>query len=137
MINFNKKFFKVIFLSALVLIPVFSYADKHTSGGGIPNPSGGNTTIGVRITNPVNCGDNCTIMTLITLILNNVIMPIAAVAVVLWIIWAGFNFVTAQGNPKKIEEAKQRLLWSLVGAGILLGAAAIAEVVARTVKSLT
>ncbi len=122
-----------IFLSGLLLIPAFVGADP--GAGAIENPK--ETKIEVRLTNPLDCGDDCTIMTLITMILNNVVMPIAAVAVVLWIIWAGFSFVTAQGNPKKIEEAKQRLLWSLVGAGILLGAAAISEVVQRTVDSLT
>lgn len=63
-------------------------------------------------------------------------MPIAAVAVVVWIIWAGFNFLMAQGNPAKIDQAKQRLLWSLIGAGILLGAAGISTVVQNTVRAL-
>ena len=63
-------------------------------------------------------------------------MPIAAVAVVVWIIWAGFQYVLAQGNPKKVEEAHQRLLWSLVGAGILLGAAGISSVVQNTINAL-
>lgn len=63
-------------------------------------------------------------------------MPIAAVGVVVWIVWAGFTFVTAQGKPAEIEKAKSRLLWSLIGAGILLGAAGIAEVVKTTIEAL-
>ncbi|MES3005292.1 MAG: hypothetical protein V4690_04310 [Patescibacteria group bacterium] len=137
MINLKNKLLGV-FLFGLFLLPVFAGAvnvPNQEGGGGQENPK--TTTIGVNLTNPVDCGDNCTIMSLITLILKNVIMPIAAVAVVLWIIWAGFTFITAQGKPAEIEKAKQRLLWSLVGAGILLGATAISEVVQRTVESLT
>lgn len=89
----------------------------------------------VKIGNPVEGADS--LMELIVVILQKVITPVAAVAVVVWIIWAGFTFLTAQGNPKKIEEAKARLLWSLIGAGILLGATAIAEVLKKTIQSFT
>jgi hypothetical protein len=57
--------------------------------------------------------------------------------VTLYIIYAGFTFVTAQGNPGEIQKAKQRLLWALIGAAILLGAAGIAEVVKTTVNQVT
>ena len=63
-------------------------------------------------------------------------MPIAAVAVVCYIIWAGFMYVVAQGNEKKIKEAHDRLLWALIGAGILLGASAISQVVVTTINSI-
>jgi type IV secretory pathway VirB2 component (pilin) len=75
-------------------------------------------------------------MELVTTILNNVVMPIAAVAVVIFIIWAGFTFLQAQGKPAEIDKAKQRLLWSLIGAGVLLGAAGISAVVQSTINSL-
>ena len=89
--------------------------------------------ININIPNPINSGD---LMSLITTLLRSVVMPIAAVLVVLYIIYAGFTFVTAQGKPGEIEKAKQRLLWSLIGAGILLGAVAISEVVERTVNTI-
>lgn len=134
MIKINKVFLGFI-LTGLFVLPAFIGAQEAipTTPG---TPTNSNTNISVKFNNPLKCGDNCTLMGLITLILNNVIMPIAAVAVVLYIIWAGFKFVTAQGNPKKIEEARDNLLWALIGAGILLGAAAISEVVKRTVESL-
>jgi hypothetical protein len=95
----------------------------------------------LKIGNPVDCGlggdnNNCTIMTLIVVLLNKIVMPIAAIAVVLWIIWAGFSYVLAQGKPAEVSKAHQRLLWSLVGAGILLGAAGISQVVELTVREL-
>lgn len=88
----------------------------------------------IYIPNPTNAGSS--LLQVLNTLLRDVIMPIAAIAVVMYIIWAGFSFVTAQGNPKKIGEAQQRLLWALIGAGILLGAAGISLVVERTVRAL-
>lgn len=88
----------------------------------------------ITIPNPTNAGS--TLMEVLTALLNRVVMPIAGVLVVMYIIYAGFTFVTAQGNPKKIEDAKQRLLWALIGSGILLGAAAISGVVENTIRGL-
>ena len=110
-------------LSALFL-PVFIYAQDVTGG-----------TSKINIPNPLANKEN-SLIGLITTIINSVVMPIAAVFVVVWIIYAGFKYVMAQGNPAKIKEAHQTLLWALVGAGILLGAAGISKVVENTVKQL-
>jgi hypothetical protein len=122
-----KKMSIYLLISSIFVVPVFFLAQ------------GGNTPISINIANPLSCGtgqDCSTLMGLITAILNNVVMPIAAVAVVIWIIWAGFSYVTAQGKPDKIKTAHDRLLWSLIGAGILLGAAGISAVVQRTITAL-
>ena len=42
----------------------------------------------------------------------------------------------AQGNPEELTKAKEALLYSLIGAAVLLGAWAITKVVFDTVKSL-
>ena len=60
-------------------------------------------------------------------------MPLIALAV----IYSGFLFVSARGNPEKLTKAKDALLWTLVGAAILLGSWAIAELISETVLSLT
>ncbi len=119
-INMLKKISIHALLISLFVFPVFVFAS--------------NTSIPIRIENPFKGGDS--LPELITAILNNVVMPIAAVAVVIWIVWAGFTFVTAQGKPAEIEKAKSRLLWSLIGAGILLGAAGISAVVQNTIGAL-
>jgi len=91
----------------------------------------------IGITNPFNCGgaSNCTLLTLITSILNGIIMPIAAVACVFWVILAGFKYVQAKGNPAKVQEAHQNLLWALIGVGVILAATGISAVLQATVKS--
>jgi hypothetical protein len=52
------------------------------------------------------------------------------------LVFVGFKFVTAQGSDTKIVEARQMLLWTVVGALILLGAKAIQEGIIATVKAL-
>jgi type IV secretory pathway VirB2 component (pilin) len=127
-----------IILANLIVLSIFIFPLVTLAQGTVTPPPPPGTTGQITINNPAKCGASCdTLMGLLVAILNNIVMPIAAVAVVMWIIWAGFSYLTAQGNPKKVEEAHKRLLWSLIGAGILLGAAAIAKVVETTVTALT
>lgn len=58
--------------------------------------------------------------------------PLIALA----IIYCGFLFVAARGNSEKLTKAKDALLHTLLGAAILLGAWAIAQVISETVFSL-
>lgn len=88
----------------------------------------------INITDPTKVGGG--LMDIIKALLEKVVMPIGAVLVVMYIIYAGFTFVTAQGKPKEIQEAQQRLLWALIGGGILLGAVAISQVVKNTASGL-
>ena len=47
--------------------------------------------------------------------------------------YAGFLFVTANGNESQLTQAKNALLWSVVGGVIALGARLILEVIQGTV----
>ena len=116
-----------LMLLSLFVLPVFMHAQTAP-----PPPV--TTNIDINIPNPTTAGS--TLMEVITSIVVNVVTPRAAVRVGVWIIYSGFMYVMAQGNEKKVTEAHQQLLWSLVGAGILLGAAGIAKVVETTVTAL-
>lgn len=59
-------------------------------------------------------------------------MPVVALAIV----YCGFLFVSASGNPEKLKKAKDALLWTLIGAAILLGSWAIAKMISDTVLAL-
>ena len=59
-------------------------------------------------------------------------IPIITLAVV----YSGFMFITAQGNPEKLSTAKKVILYTLIGATIILGAKVIATVVEGTVEQL-
>ena len=52
-------------------------------------------------------------------------------------VFVGFKFVTARGEPGKITEARSALLWTVVGALILLGAEVIARGIQATVQALS
>jgi hypothetical protein len=55
---------------------------------------------------------------------------------VLAIIYTGFLFVQAQGNPTKLTKAKDALTNTLIGGALLLGAFVIAEAIGTTVEEI-
>jgi len=122
--NFIKKNWSGLVLAIFALVTPFSllYANGDTCPPGtICNPIAGN---GVD-----------SIPALIKMILTGMLqigIPIVALA----IIYCGFLFVFARGNSEKITHAKDALLYTLIGAAILLGAWAIAQMISATVLSL-
>lgn len=68
-------------------------------------------------------------ITLLITIMQWVVTPFLVVALV----YSGFVLVTAQGDERKLEHGKTVLVWTLVGAAILLGARVIATAVQGTV----
>ena len=56
--------------------------------------------------------------------------------IALVIIYSGFLFVTAQGNEEKLRTAKRALLWSIIGAAVLLGSKVIASAIDATISAL-
>ncbi len=63
-------------------------------------------------------------------------IQIGAVVVVLMLVYVGFLFVVAQGEPAKITAARSALLWTVIGALVLLGAQAIASGIQATIQAL-
>jgi hypothetical protein len=62
-----------------------------------------------------------------------VVIAIGFPVLVLMIIYTGFLFITAQGNEKKLGEAKTSFTWTIIGGAVLLGALAIAELLRATI----
>ena len=54
--------------------------------------------------------------------------------IVFFVILAGFQYVTARGNPEKIKAASQALMYAVIGAVIIVGAIAITSIVGGTVN---
>ncbi|MEK7208011.1 MAG: pilin [Patescibacteria group bacterium] len=65
-----------------------------------------------------------------------VVVQYGALIVVFFIVYAGFKFVTAQGNAEKLAEAKKMLAWVIVGAFVLLGVYVIREAICGTLNEL-
>jgi hypothetical protein len=120
--NFIKKSWsKLVLLSYAFLVPVISFA----IGQNPDCPKG-------TICNPITTNNiNDLIKTLLEGVLK-IGIPVVALA----IIYSGFLFVSARGNSEKLGEAKKALTYTLVGAAILLGSWAIAELISNTVLAL-
>lgn len=120
----EKNFWKLFSSLYLFLIPVISFA---TGVEGKPSDLQG------KIINPL--GATSTIPALIQKVLEGALkigIPIIALA----IIYSGFLFVMARGNSEKIGKAKDTLLYTIIGAAILLGSWAIAKMITSTVSGL-
>ena len=94
--------------------------------------TGGNTFGQAKIDNPLG---NITFMGLVEKLLT-LLAQVGAVVCVLFLIYSGFLFVKAQGDPGKVTEAKSVFMWTVVGTAVLLGAAVIATLVRGTVSSV-
>ena len=55
---------------------------------------------------------------------------------VLFFVWIGVSFLLAQGNTEKISEAKENLLYGVIGAIIVLSAKGIQLLIEQTAKNV-
>ncbi len=67
----------------------------------------------------------------------NVIIVIATPIIVIFIIFAGFQYVTAQGKPEAIKKATQSLTYAIIGGVLIIGAVAIAEIIKGLVTAFS
>lgn len=116
-------------------MPVLSFAVQTTPSqptAGITPSNPCNVVVPGKISNPI-CAN--TIQGFIKTFLEGALrigIPLIALAV----IYCGFLFVSARGNSEKITKAKDALLYTLIGAAILLGSWAIAQLISETVLAL-
>jgi len=66
----------------------------------------------------------------------DIVLIIGVPIVAFFIIYSGFLFVTARGNPEGLEKAKTTFIYTLIGAALLLGAWVLAQGIADTINSL-
>lgn len=147
--NLIKKFLIVFMVVGFLISPVVVLADPAGTGNPLGNPNGTGNPLGgssgtgnptttstntssARINNPIGV-DN--LQDFIKTLLDGV-LRIAIPIIVLAIIYSGFLFVKARGNSTELETAKNALMYTLIGAAVLLGSWAIAQIVADTVLSL-
>ncbi|MEK7477852.1 MAG: TrbC/VirB2 family protein, partial [Patescibacteria group bacterium] len=83
-------------------------------------------------TNPIAAGTFLELLTSILKVLVEIGTPILVIAIV----WVGFLFISARGNPTKLTTAKDAFFYTLIGAAVVIGAKAIAEVITNTVGNL-
>lgn len=124
-----KKIFYSMVTYMMLTVPTFILAQETGAPGAVtPTPP---VKIDFKLANPFTGGSS--LVSVINAILQNIVMPLAAVVVVLAIIYSGFKYVMAQGNSKEIQDANQGLLYVLIGTAVLLGATGISAAIQGTI----
>lgn len=90
--------------------------------------------IETKIENPLR-SDIDTIPKFIEAVIN-IVLVVGVPIVVLAVIYTGFLFVSAQGKPEEIIKAKKALIYTLIGAALLLGAFVLANAIQSTVHQI-
>jgi hypothetical protein len=70
---------------------------------------------------------------------NAIASMLAAIGIplaVIFFIWSGFLFVTAQGNEQQLTKAKKAFFWTAIGTILLIGAYALAAAVANFAQTI-
>ena len=84
------------------------------------------------LSNPLQAGSFAELLEDVAEIVFMIGIPIA----VMFIIYAGFLFVTARGSEENLKKAKSAFTYAILGAGVLIGARIIANAVVATVMGL-
>jgi hypothetical protein len=108
---------------------------NNTTGSSLGGSSNTMTVQGDRdLINPL--GEDASLEGLLEDIIA-IFIRIGTLVIITMIIYIGFLFVAAQGAPEKISNARNMLLWTLIGGLILLGAQAIATGIRETVEDIS
>lgn len=138
---------------ALVGVPMVVGAQAPNGGGNATFNGGGNSvfngggnTTANNSSGRLNCnGTECSVInplgstTSLCGLLKKLFEAVVAIAIpiaVLFIIWSGFQFVLAQGNPKKLQAARRNFYYTLIGIAVFLGAWLLATIIASTVNAI-
>jgi hypothetical protein len=111
--------FKKTYSSLVVFVTVAFLLPRATEAAGFQ----------FNVANQIKVG---TVEDLLVALLN-IFIIIATPIIVLFIIYAGFLYVTAQGNSQQVEQATRALTYSIIGGVMVLGAVAISAIVADIV----
>jgi len=66
---------------------------------------------------------------IVSRVVNFFLIPISGVILLLVFIWAGYDFMTSEGNPEKIKSAQAKITSGIIGIVLLVLAFLIVKVV--------
>ena len=92
-------------------------------------------TINSKIENPLGTAGPQNLPDFIKAIIK-IVLVVGVPLLVLAIIYSGFLYIKAQGNPGELEVAHRSLLYTVIGGALLLGAFVIATAIGQTVKDI-
>lgn len=108
-------------------------SDNNQSSSSSSNSNTGSTSFSIDIENPISVNS---IPQLIQKVLEFLI-KIGIPLLVVMIVYSGFLYLFARGNPGKIGSAHTMLKYTLIGGAILLASWAIAELIHSTLIDIT
>lgn len=109
------------FAFVFALSTLYAYALQASDNGKIPNPLGPDSNSLPDFFNSIV----------------SICIQLGTIVSVLAIMYGGFLYVTAQGDPETIGKAYKTITWALVGTAILLGARTIMLAVTSTITDLS
>jgi len=118
--KFLPSLFTFVILTFAVVLPILTFAQSPRD-----------TCLPGTICSPYPQG--FTIVSFLNFILEKIVLPIGGVIAVLFLVYAGFLFVTARGSEEQLEHAKETLKWTIIGIAILFGSLAISNGIKNTI----
>jgi len=96
------------------------------------------STIGLLLVFPVAAlavpgvfqGDVITLVGGVKDLVLNIMWLVAITYIIIMFVLAGFKFMAAQGDPSGVREARQAVIWGIVGTAVILLAWSIISIVA-------
>jgi hypothetical protein len=121
MINILNKFKteSLLFSSLLLFAPATARAQEGSGG------------LDFALVNPLSV---VSIEGLLAALLN-IFIVLATPIVVIFIIYAGFLYVTAQGNAEQVKKATTALTYAIIGGVIIIGSVALGEIIKNVVEA--
>lgn len=116
---FSKLKTKAYYFYGLLMLSLFPFIILAQA------PSGSTVTL----TNYLNVS---TIEELLEAILN-ILIVLATPIIIFFIIYGGYLYVTARGNPEQIKTATTALTYAIIGGVIIIGAVAIGAIIGNLV----
>jgi hypothetical protein len=124
------KFFNKIYIGGfLFFLPLVAAAQSGSNNA--VYVSGSNNSF-VGFDNPLKAQTICQALKLFLTALLTLAVPVA----VLFLVYAGFRFVWARGNPTALKTARTNLLYVVIGIAVFLGAWVLGQVIANTLNQL-
>ena len=117
-------FFALLMVVGFGLVPSHSFVQAATTT---------DTTLDLTLKNPL--GTTADIPSFIQKVLDGMVILLTPVIVVMFL-WTGFSFVKAQGKPEDISKDKEALLYTIIGAALVLGAKGLSLVIGATISQL-
>lgn len=119
-------FVTTLSFTVLPLLGTFVLAQDKAPGQGEPTP------VQFELTNPIRAENLIELLNLVVDAAMLVLVPL----IVLAIIYTGFLFIKARGEPGAITKAKEMFFYVIIGAAIILASKLIITFVSSTIGSL-